>query len=373
MRATNILDNKTQMPLFGAPYEIIKKNGLRIGLLALGYRNTPKTGNPDNVAGLQFTTGLEAARRYVPELIKKADLVVILSHEGTKIDELIAQQVPGIQLIIGAHSHDLISPPKKVNQTYLVQAMSDAAVLGETEVILENKKVTEVRVHYHKLWHDQWAPDPQILQEIKNLEAPYQETLTQKIGDNKVLLGRQYKSASPFDKWVGNLLLAEFKSEVALLPGVGYGVSLPPGPVTKAQIYNLLPHPSKLVTLTLTGKQLLQTLEQSAQNQKPANPLDAVGGLIQTAGIRYTMDLRQPIGNRISEVFIGEEPLEEGKDYKVVTHSGMISGIHNYQEIGKGKRIIKKETRLTEFVISQLQQEKTIKWPENMGEVTLLK
>lgn len=373
MRAANILDKKTGQPLFGAPYEIKEKNGLRIGLLALGYRNTPQTGNPANVAGLQFITGLEAAQRYVPELIKQVDLVVVLSHEGSKVDELIAQQVPGIHLIIGAHSHDLISPPKKINQTYLVQAMSDAAVLGETEVILENKKVQQVVVHYHKLWHDQWVPEPQIQQEIKKLEAPYQEILIEKIGDNPTLLGRQYKSESPFDKWVGNLMIAATKSQVALLPGVGYGISLPPGPVTKAQIYNLLPHPSKLVTLSMTGKQLLQTLEQSAQNQKPANSLEAVGGLIQTAGIRYIMDLRQPIGKRISQVFIASQPLQAGQDYKVVTHSGMVSGIHQYREIGQGKQIKRMETGLTEFVIEQLQGEKTIKMPVNMGEVKVIK
>jgi 2',3'-cyclic-nucleotide 2'-phosphodiesterase (5'-nucleotidase family) len=339
----------------------------------LGYRHTPKTGNPANVAGLQFITGLEAARRYVPEMIKQVDLVVVLSHEGTKVDELIAQQVPGIQLIIGAHSHDLISPPKKINQTYLVQALSDAAVLGETEVILENKKIQSVQVQYHKLWHDQWSPDPQIQQEIKKLEAPYQKMLAEKMGDNPALLGRQYKSESPFDKWVGNLMIAATKSQVALLPGVGYGISLPPGPVTKAQIYNLLPHPSKLVTLSLTGKQLLEILEQSAQNQKPANPLEAVGGLIQTAGIRYTMDLRQPIGNRISQVSIAGKPLQAGQDYKVVTHSGMVSGIHHYREIGQGKHIRRMETSLTAFVIARLQGEKTIKMPVNRGEVKLIK
>ncbi|MDX5421967.1 MAG: metallophosphatase, partial [Hymenobacteraceae bacterium] len=162
MRAANIQDNQTGQPVFGEPYIIKEKNGINVALLPLGYRNTPKTGNPKNVEGLTFSIGQEVAQKYVPELRQKADIVVVLSHEGTAVDYKMAREVEGIDVIIGAHSHDIIEPRKKIGNTYVVQAMSDAAVLGDTELILEGKKLVEVKDNYHWLWHDEWQPDAEV-------------------------------------------------------------------------------------------------------------------------------------------------------------------------------------------------------------------
>ena len=57
-------------------------------------------------------------------------------------------------------------------------------------------------------------------------------------------------------------------------------------------------------------RQILEVLEQSATNQRPADPIDRVGGLIQTSGLRWTIDLRRPAGQRISGVLVGARPIE---------------------------------------------------------------
>ncbi|GAB3199649.1 2',3'-cyclic-nucleotide 2'-phosphodiesterase (5'-nucleotidase family) [Pontibacter aydingkolensis] len=251
--------------------------------------------------------------------------------------------------------------------------MSDAAVLGETELQIVDKKLKDVNVTYHKLWHDQVNPDQEVLQLIAELRQPYVSKLEEKVGESKDEIGRQYKSESPFDKLVGNMLLAGYKGEVAMLPGVGYGITLKEGPITSEDVYKLLPHPSKIATLTMTGAQLKQTLEQSAKNLRPDNKLNAVGGLIQTAGIKYEMDLTKPIGQRISNVRIGNTPVSDSKSYKVVTHAGMMTGLHNYDEIGKGKNVNKTDKLLTEFVIEQIKSKGQIEMPKNMGEVVIKK
>jgi 5'-nucleotidase / UDP-sugar diphosphatase len=208
---------------------------------------------------------------------------------------------------------------------------------------------------------------------VDELRQPYLAKLQEKVGESKDEIGRQYKSESPFDKLVGNLLLEGYKGEVAMMPGVGYGITLKKGPITSEEVYKLLPHPSKIATLTMTGAQLKQTLEQSAKNLKPDDKLNAVGGLIQTAGIKYELDLTKPIGQRISNVRIGNAPVNDSKSYKVVTNSGMLTGLHNYNEIGKGQNIKKTDKLLTEFIIEQIKAKKTIALPQNMGEVVIKK
>ncbi len=371
MRAANIIDEKTQQPVFGDPYIIKEMNGVKVAILTLGYRNTPKTGNPDNVKGLSFKVGQEVAQTYVPELRKKADLVVVLSHEGTAVDYKMAREVEGIDLIIGAHSHDILEPRKKIGNTYVVQAMSDAAVLGETELIIADKKLVDVETHHRWLWNDQVQPDLEMQALIDEQRKPYLGKLQEKVVVSKAVIGRQYKSESPFDKLVGNLLNEGFSGDVAIMPGVGYGISIKPGPVTSEEIYKLLPHPSRIVTLDMTGKQLKLTLEQAAKNLKPDNKLEAVGGLIQTAGIRYEMDLTKPIGQRISNTMIKNQPVSDTKSYRIVTHNGLLTGLHNFDEIGKGQHINKTEQSLTNFVIQKLKEMKEVAMPANMGEVTI--
>lgn len=370
-RAANITDENTGQPIFGEPYIIKEKNGIKVAILALGYRNTPKTGNPDNVKGLRFSVGQEIAEKYVPELRQKADIVVVLSHEGTAVDVKMAREVQGIDLIIGAHSHDILDPRKKIGQTFVVQAMSDAAVLGETELIVENGKLVDVKDNYHWLWNDQLQPDPEVQALVDQLRKPHLAKLQEQVVESKDVIGRQYKSESPFDKLVGNLLLEGYKSDVAIMPGVGYGISIKPGAVASEEIYKLLPHPSKTVTLTMTGQQLKQTLEQAAKNLNPDNKLDAVGGLIQTAGIRYEMDLTRPTGQRISNMMIKNQPVSDSKSYRIVTHNGLLTGLHNYEAIGKGQNINKTDQGLTEFVIQQLKEKKVAAMPANMGEVII--
>jgi len=148
MLAANVIDQETGNPIFKEPYILFNRDALNIGVLPVGYRNTPLTGNPKNIQGLKFTSGLEAIEKYLPELKSKADIVILLSHEGMAVDKIIAKKISGIDLIIGAHSHDIIEPPIKINQTYIVQALSDAAVLGETELLVSNKKLTGINTQH---------------------------------------------------------------------------------------------------------------------------------------------------------------------------------------------------------------------------------
>ncbi|MCC8361313.1 bifunctional metallophosphatase/5'-nucleotidase [Salinimicrobium sediminilitoris] len=368
--AANITDSITGKPFLDPPYIIKKVGSSRIAVLAIGYHNTHLTGNRENMKGLRFTPGHEAIKEYIPTLQNQSDILVVLSHAGTAVDKLIAREVDGIDLIIGGHSHDLISPPQKVNGTFIVQALSDGAILGETQLIIKDNRLIDVKTDHHFLWNDEWKPDQETMELVTRLRSPYLDQLEEKIANTETVIGRQYKSESPFDKLTGNLLREEYDAEVALLPGVGYGISLN-GDISSENLYKLLPHPSKIVTLTMTGEQLKSALEQTAQNLNPQNTLDLVGGLLQSSGIDYEMDLTKPVGQRVTNINIGGSPLKDSQDYRVVTHTGMLRGIHKYKEIGKGDNILKTDRQLNEFILEKFRKLGSINFPKNMGEIKI--
>ena len=354
MRGANVLDRATRQPFLGDPTMVLGAGGLRVGLLGLGYHNTALTTDPDNVASLAFTDGIEAARHLVPELRRQADAIVVVSHQGTKVDRELARRVPGIDIIIAAHSHDHLRQPERVGHAWIVQAASDGTVLGELEVQVANGAVAGVRAASHTLWTEEFPADSQVAQMIEGLRAPFRDRLTEVIAKARDRIGRRYRSESPFDRLVGDILRAETGAEVALLPGVGYGVSIGPGPVTREELYALLPHPSRLVTLNLSGAQLREVLETSAANQNPPDPRERVGGLVQTAGLRWTVDLNRPSGRRVTDVMVDGSPLEEARSYPVVTHSGMLKGTHGYTAVQQGRDIRKHDRTVAEVVEAAL-------------------
>lgn len=373
--AANITDSRTGKSIFNNPYLIKKIGGTRIGILSLGYHNTNLTGNSDNMGDLQFRRGNEVIRLILPELKEKADIIVLLSHQGTAIDRLTAEEFSDIDLIIGGHSHDLISKPEKINNTYIVhivQALADAAVLGEVELRISNNQLAGIKAQHHLLWVSNYQKDADMELLIENLRAPHRDYLKEKIATATEVIDRQYKSESPFEKLVGNLLRQEYDADISFLPGVGYGVSLL-GEITRENLYRLFPHPPKVATLNLTGEQVKATLEQTATNQKPSDKYDVVGGLLQSSGVSYTLDYTKPIGRRISNVKVNTEDLEMQADYKIVTHTGMLKGLHRYVELGNGKNTEKKEIQLNEFTLEKFRALGRIVPPENMGEVKIIK
>lgn len=371
MRAANIIDRSTGEPVHGSPIQVLERGGVKVGLLAMGYTHTPWTASKKSVKGLEFKSAVETARQYVPELRRQADVVVVVSHLGTTGDEVLAREVDGIDLIIGGHSHDHLAPAKQIGGTRIVQALSDGAEYGVVEVAFGNGKVVDVRSQVKTLWSDEVEPDAEVEQQIAALREPHRQRLEQTIFTAAGPIPREYKSESPFDKLVGEILIQETGADVAMLPGVGYGLTLGPGPVSREQLYTLLAHPAKVAAVTLSGAQIQRTLEQSATNQKPAEPLDTVGGLIQTVGIEWTADLTQPPGQRVRDVRIGGEPLDPERSYRVATHSGMLGGIHRYDELGKGSAIQRTDTKVVDAVEQALMDQGKVRAPQT-GEVKLI-
>jgi 2',3'-cyclic-nucleotide 2'-phosphodiesterase (5'-nucleotidase family) len=205
---------------------------------------------------------------------------------------------------------------------------------------------------------------------VAEIDRPYRAKLDEVLAISADRIGRQYKSESPFDVMVGDMLRAHSGAEVAFMPGVGYGVSIAPGTLTRERLYTLLPHPTKLVTLEMTGAQILGVLEQSATNLNPGNDLDRVGGLVQTSGMAWTLNLNDPLGSRVSDVTIGGAPIDRRRWYRVATNAGMTGGLHRYV-FDKGRNSKTHVIGVTQLVENAIRSRRTLVSPA-MGNIRLV-
>jgi 5'-nucleotidase / UDP-sugar diphosphatase len=370
MRGINVVLSSTGEPVFGEPYKIFEMNGVKTALVAVGYRNTAKTTDPKNVEELAFQDAINQLQKIISELKSQADIVVLVSHQGKEVDELTAEKIGDIDLIIGGHSHD--KTIKRINNTWIVQALADAACLGEMVLEILNGKVIDVNYTLHTLWNDEIKPDPEIERLIEELRAPHKNTLEEVIGEALEPICRNYMAESPFDKMVGDYMVDSTGADIALLTGVGYGITIYPGEIQREQLYNLIPHSSKLVTLKLTGNQIVNVLEQSAKNVQPDDPAETVGGLVQTTNMSWTIDFNKEQFHRISDVKVKGKSIQEDKSYSVATHSGILAGAHRYDVVSEGKDITKIDLQINELVERKFKEEGKVKAPKP-SQVTIIK
>ncbi len=133
------------------PYLILKKFGLKIGIMALNV--DPKSLIIEsNYRGLVYRDPIEKAKETSAFLKKKqkCDLVICLSHLGsdsTAIDVndfTIAHQTKHIDIILGGHSHSLLENTKTNNadgkKVIIAQMGKSGLYLGRIDIELEKKK-----------------------------------------------------------------------------------------------------------------------------------------------------------------------------------------------------------------------------------------
>lgn len=141
----NLVDQKTGK-LFLTPYIIREYGGVKIaffGLITSMVNDAPYKAARE--LGLRQVDGIGAAKKLVPELRKQADIVICLSHLGVNIDEKLAKEVPGIDIILGGHSHTRLPHPRMVQvspstatslgQVPIVQAFCWGSEMGDTRVV----------------------------------------------------------------------------------------------------------------------------------------------------------------------------------------------------------------------------------------------
>ncbi|QZA33572.1 5'-nucleotidase C-terminal domain-containing protein [Hydrogenibacillus sp. N12] len=136
--STDVAEGAEIQPGHVYPAIVLEVGGKRIGLFGLVTEETKAISSPgENVT---FTDAIETATRMVRILKdKRVDLIIALTHIGFDEDVKLAQAVPGIDVIVGGHSHTKLDRPSIVTgadgaQTVIVQASEHRKYLGQLDL-----------------------------------------------------------------------------------------------------------------------------------------------------------------------------------------------------------------------------------------------
>lgn len=318
----NLVDaNNGQLLPFLKPYVIEEyPDGFTvawIGLTAPYYRFY-------DLLGLAPLPPIDKAKEILEEVRDKVDLVVLLSHMGYNADLDLASQVKGIDLILGSHTHTLLPRGERVNETFICQAGSFGNYFGLVEIRYnQNKKIEEMKAAC--IPAADYPPDRKITALLQKQYKRSREILDVEV----VHLGQEIPVSWREESPLGNVLAMGLKSWVdADLGIVNSGTllhSLPPGPVTRKQLLEICPHPINPCKMKLTGEQLKEIFEEALFREVIERELRGFGfrgkkiGWLNVAGARIYYDSAYPKGNRIRNIWIGNQPLHEKGNYTIGT------------------------------------------------------
>lgn len=314
--------------------------GKKFAFVGFVTEETPILTHPDNVKGLTFKSPVEVAQKIVPELKKEVDHVVVVSHIGIEEDREIAKNVPGIDLIVGGHSHTPIKSPELVNGTYIVQDWEYGKSLGRADLYYLGEELVAFDGGL-KEYDETVKADPEVDKLVQDLVMKIDSVMNVVIAKSEVPLDGDRTLVRTRETNVGNLIadimlertqsIEGHKADIALINGGGIRTQLNAGDITKKDLYTLLPFENNtLSVIEVTGEELKQVLENGvSQVEKGA------GRFPQISGMSFTYNPTKPAGERVIEVKVADKPLEMTKVYKLATINFIAAGGDDYTMLKK--------------------------------------
>jgi 5'-nucleotidase/UDP-sugar diphosphatase len=320
---------------FLRPYVIEELNGVRVAVIGIVTEDTPVATHPRNVAGLAFRSPFATLARYIPELRKNADVVIVLSHVGYGTDRLLAEQVPGIDLIVGGHSHTRLEKPTRVGHTVIVQAWEHARALGVVDVSVDNGRVVSISSRLEDIRPDLCKPDPDVQRLVEKYRRQVDAVLDGMAGEALVPLDGENvrKRETNLGNLVADIMRSVSGADATIINGGGIRASIPAGPIRVRDVFTALPFDNYIVAVRLNGTRIRQALEHGVAQLESGS-----GAFPQVSGISFSYDPSAPAGSRVREVLLGGEPLDPMREYTVATNDFLAAGGDGYAAFGEAVR-----------------------------------
>ncbi|MGP2493721.1 5'-nucleotidase C-terminal domain-containing protein [Mesorhizobium sp. PUT5] len=332
------------------PSVVLEVGGQKIGIVGAVTTDTPEIAAP----GPNIT--IEDDVRTITAEVEKlkaegVDKIIALTHVGYPRDKEAIARIPGVDVVVGGHTHSLLSnTDPKAEGPYptmidnpdgykvpVTQAASYSKYLGEFKVVFDDDGVVKEAVGDPIHLDKSIEPDPGVLARIKELAAPIEELKAQKVGETTEAVDGSRENCRVRECAMGNLVsdavLERVKGQgvgIVLSNGGNLRASIDAGPVTMGEVLTVLPFQNTIATFQISGQDLREALENGVSQ------LDqGAGRFLQVAGLKYAFDGSQPVQSRIKSVEVMENgnwvPLDPQKDYLVAANNYVRQGGDGYK------------------------------------------
>jgi 5'-nucleotidase/UDP-sugar diphosphatase len=334
---------------------IINKGAKRVALIGIVTTDTPNIASPGE--NTKFIDNQVYLKGIIPQ-IKSVGVnkIVVISHAGYPEDVDLAENVPGIDVIVGGHSNtfmsntnaraatpypDVVRGPDN-NLVAIVQAYAYSKYLGELKVDFDDAgNVISASGDPHLL-DSSVKPDADLSAQLAKLAEPLNAEKNIVVAVAAASIDGNRESCRAVECEMGNLItdamLDRTKGQgisIAIQNGGGIRASIDAGDITKGEILTVLPFLNTLSTFKLKGSDVIAALENGVSQVE-----DVKGRFPQVSGLRYAWDSSvAPLKGRIKQVQVSENgawvDIDPAKIYGVATNNFVRSGGDGYKVFTK--------------------------------------
>jgi 5'-nucleotidase len=285
-------------------------------------------------------------------------------------DRHLAEEVPGIDLIIGGHSHELLLEGEIVNGVLIAQAGEFAQALGRIDLDInpKDRKIINLKSRVFNIPEDE-EPDPAVLEAIRVLEIEVDELMAEPIGILEEPLDLNHLQECDIGNLTADALQARMKAEAAIISSGLFHTGLPEGTVTLGDLDAACFSSANPCLTSIRGAQLIKALErgldpaiyQHMHHGFRGTPI----GIPQISGITVHFDPNAEIGNQVRDVYIRGERLSLDRVYLIAHTDAETMQEYGYLQLEEGQQS-KHEvpTIVREAIADYLRQHKSVPKPK---------
>ncbi|WP_420380786.1 bifunctional metallophosphatase/5'-nucleotidase [Marivita sp.] len=337
---SNILAGKVKK------HAVLEVGGERIGIVSALATDTVETSSPSEA--VVFQDEIDSLAAHVQMLQDDGiDKIIALTHVGLPKDLAIAEAVPGIDAVVGGHSHTYLSAtdPDRDGAYPTFVSQEDGTLVPVVQAYAYSKYVGHLVLNFDDEGNVTYAEgdtilldasveeDPEIVERVAELAGPIEEMKTRVVAEAAEAIEGSRDVCRAMECPMGNLvadaMLDRVKDQgvqIAIQNGGGLRASIDAGEVTMGEVLTVLPFQNTLSTFEVTGAQIVAALENGVSQVE-----EGAGRFPQVAGMSFTVDLTQEPGSRISNVMVGGAPIDPEATYGAVSNNYVRNGGDGYR------------------------------------------
>lgn len=331
--SANIVDGQGAFPVNNRAYVVLNRFGLRIGVFGLISQELYSLVHQNNLVGLKVLSPLETARRLIATLDPITDVIIAITHQGVDEDSVLAANVQGLDVIIGGHSHTRLTKPKVVNDVIIVQAGSRCENVGALEITVENDRVVRYAGALIQLWARDDRPQTRLAVFVDSMQVAIEKEYSEVLAELATAWTRE-RGESSVGRFVADAQREAAHAHVGFMNASGIRANVAAGPLTKRELFEVLPFRNILTTFQLSGRQLRQVVLHTLVNDEAV----IISGLY--AAVKRLPDKTWDIVS----LSVGGKPLEDDRMYTCAASDFMVGQAKKYFGVEIHQPIFLKQT-----------------------------
>lgn len=334
--SSNVVYRNNDKPLLDSYTILTLPNGMKVGVIGF----THFTAQVMGAADVKYIDPIPVVQKLVDEIKPQVDFIIGLSHLGDADDgnansTMIAEQVKGIDVIIDAHTHNILPEGRMVNGILIAQAGEYSKYIGVVDLAFENGKLVDSKARLIDKAAAADLPEKAAtvaaLSEFKAINEVY---LAQVVGETSVAMGESPRDVirtqeTALGSFYADVMTQAAGADVGMFNTGVIGGNFGPGNITMADLATITRTDSLIIVKEMTGQDIIDFINYCDKSYPKSS-----GIFVQISGISFVLD-PDAEKEKVFNVKVKGQDIDLTKTYNVA----IILGATDYPGAVNGKII----------------------------------